>query len=91
MKINLPLRIKNPWFWVGIVGVMMTAAGVDKQAFTSWRLVWEGIVSVFMNPVQFSAVVLAVLGVFVDPTTAGIEDSEQALTYSEPKREARKK
>ncbi len=89
MKINLPLRIKNPWFWVGIVGVMMTAAGVDAQAFTSWRLVWEGIVSVFMNPVQFSAAVLAVLGVFVDPTTAGIEDSEQALTYSEPKRGAR--
>ena len=29
--------------------------------------------------------VLAILGVVTDPTTSGIADSEQALTYTEPK------
>lgn len=31
--------------------------------------------------------VLAILGVVTDPTTAGISDSKQALTYEEPKKE----
>ncbi len=29
--------------------------------------------------------VLCILGIVVDPTTTGIADSEQALTYDEPK------
>ncbi len=87
MKINLPVRIKNPWFWAGIVGVMITAAGLDPQTFTSWPSVLDGVISVLMNPVQLVAVVLAVIGVFVDPTTEGVEDSLQALTYLEPKKE----
>lgn len=84
MKINIPVRIKNPWFWVGIVGVIITATGIDPQTFTSWPAVLDGVISVLTNPVQLSAVVLAVLGVFVDPTTAGIEDSLRALTYQKP-------
>ncbi len=87
MKINIPVRMKNPWFWVGIVGVIITATGIDPQTFTSWTAVWNGIVSVLMNPVQLVAVVLAVLGVFVDPTTAGVEDSAKALTYTKPNKE----
>ncbi len=31
--------------------------------------------------------ILAMLGIVTDPTTAGVSDSEQALTYSEPKKE----
>ena len=30
--------------------------------------------------------VLAILGIVTDPTTAGVGDSAQALTYTEPKR-----
>ena len=30
--------------------------------------------------------VLAILGVVTDPTTKGITDSDQALTYTEPKK-----
>ena len=35
--------------------------------------------------------VLAILGVVTDPTTAGVGDSTQALTYTEPKTDAKKK
>lgn len=87
MKVNIPVRMKNPWFWVGVVSVAITAIGVDPQTFTSWSAVWEGIKAVLGNPVQLCTMCLAVLSVFIDPTTAGLSDSEKALTYSVPRKE----
>lgn len=84
MKVNIPVRMKNPWFWVGVVSVALTAIGVDPQTFTSWASVWEGIKMVLNNPVQLVTLCLAVLSVFIDPTTAGITDSDRALTYQKP-------
>ena len=86
MKVNVPVRFKNPWFWVGVVSVAITAIGVDPQTFTSWAAVWDGIKAVISNPVQLVTMCLAVLSVFIDPTTAGITDSETALTYTAPKK-----
>ena len=84
MKVNMLVRIKNPWFWIGVISVIITASGVDPQTFTSWQLVWEGIKAVVSNPVQLVAVLLAVLSVFVDPTTSGVTDSDRALEYKKP-------
>lgn len=84
MKINIPVRMKNPWFWVGVVSVALTAVGVDPQLFTSWGAVWDGVCAVLRNPVQLGAAALAVLAVFIDPTTSGITDSERALAYKRP-------
>ncbi len=69
-------RFKNPWFWVGVASVALTAIGVDPNTFTSWGAVWAGILSVLQNPVQLTTMCLAVLAVFVDPTTPGIGDGE---------------
>lgn len=87
MKVNIPVRMKNPWFWVGVISVAITAIGVDPQTFTSWSAVWEGIKGVLSNPVQLCTMCLAVLSVFIDPTTAGVTDSAAALTYVKPKKE----
>ena len=65
----------------------ITAIGVDPQTFTSWTAVWEGIKAVLGNPVQLVTMCLAILSVFVDPTTAGIGDSKTALGYDKPNRE----
>lgn len=86
MNMNIKVRVRNPWFWVGVVSVAITAIGVDPQTFTSWAAVWEGIKAVFSNPVQLVTMCLAVLSVFIDPTTAGITDSKTALTYTAPKK-----
>lgn len=88
MKVNIPVRMKNPWFWVGVASVAITAIGVDPQTFTSWAAVWEGIKAVLSNPVQLVTMCLAVLSVFIDPTTAGVSDSEKALTYSAPRKDS---
>lgn len=86
MSMNIKVRIKNPWFWVGVLSVAVTAIGVDPQTFTSWAAVWDGIKAVLSNPVQLVTMCLAVLSVFIDPTTAGVTDSETALTYAAPKK-----
>ena len=69
-------RFKNPWFWVGVASVALTAIGVDPQTFTSWSAVLDGILSVLSNPVQLVTMSLAVLAVFIDPNTPGLTDSE---------------
>lgn len=87
MKINIPVRFKNPWFWVGLVGAVLSAMGVSPEMFTSWATVWEAIVNLVSNPFMLGSVAMAILGIFVDPTTAGIGDSQRALTYSKPSKE----
>ena len=87
MKINLLVRCKNPWFWVGLGSTIFSAMGISPEMFTSWGAVWEAMVNMVSNPYMLVSVVLAVLGVFVDPTTAGISDSKRALSYKSPVKE----
>ena len=87
MKINIPVRMKNPWFWVSLLGVILTAMGVSPEMFTSWGTVIQAIRDLVNNPYMLFSVTLAVLGVFIDPTTAGVSDSKQAMTYVIPKKE----
>ena len=82
---NLKVRVKNPYFWIGLGGVILTAMGISADMLTSWAAVWDALVNLVSNPFMLGSVVIAVLGVVLDPTTAGIGDSEQAMTYSEPK------
>lgn len=86
MNINFKVRAKNPYFWVGLGGVILTAMGVSPETFTSWSVVWEQLAALVSNPFMLCSVVLAVMGVLVDPTTAGVVDSHLALTYTEPKK-----
>ena len=87
MKMNIKVRMKNPWFWVSLGGIILTARGVSADMFTSWQAVLDQAKALISNPFMLVSVALAVLGVFVDPTTAGVSDSAQALRYNEPKRD----
>ena len=87
MKINFIVREKNPWFWIGLGGTILAAMGVSPETFTSWGAVWDAIRALLSNPFQIGCVILAVLGVFIDPTTAGVGDSARALTYTTPNKE----
>lgn len=84
---NLKVRLKNPWFWVGLLGVILTAVGLEPEMFTSWSAVWQSLLTVVSNPYKLGCVAVAILGIFVDPTTAGLSDSERAKHYSKPYRE----
>lgn len=87
LKMNLPVRMQNIWFWIGLVGTILAAMNVSPEMFTSWDLLWQEVASLFSNPFRLGCVFLAVIGVFVDPTTAGIGDSQRALAYTKPNKE----
>ena len=84
MKLNLGVRAKNPWFWIGLAGVVLTAMGVSPEMLTSWQAVADAFWNLISNPFLLGSVAVALLGVLVDPTTAGMSDSERALTYATP-------
>lgn len=85
MKINWKVRMKNPYFWIGLLGVILAAMDVTPEMFTSWAVLVAQGKALFGNPYLLGSVVVAVLGVVFDPTTKGISDSDQAMTYQKPK------
>lgn len=84
MSINWRVRIKNKAFWVAIIPADLLLVQQVCAVFG---------VQLDFGPLQdqLTAIVgtvftlLAILGIVADPTTAGVGDSEQAMTYTEPK------
>lgn len=72
---NVASRLKNPWFWVGLAGVIFTAMGINPEMLTSWDAVVHSFKHLIGNPFMLGTVAFAILGVFVDPSTAGLSDS----------------
>lgn len=87
MKINWKVRIKNPYFWIGLLGIVLSAMGVSADMFTSWGVVVEQAKALISNPYMIGSVIMALLGAILDPTTAGITDSQRALKYNSPSQE----
>ena len=90
MKINWKIRFKNPQFIaqliVAIFIPILTYAGITAQDITSWAILLELIIDALSNPYVLLMVVVSVYNAVVDPTTTGLSDSQQALTYSAPKK-----
>ena len=67
-------RFKNPYFILGLLGVIFSAANINVETLTSWHLLWQGVINILGNPFLLASVTAAVLGVFVDPSTKGLRD-----------------
>lgn len=89
MKINWKVRIKNPYFWIqiGIAILMPILAymGLSVEDLTSWGKLGEILLSAISNPYVIGLVAVSVFNAIQDPTTKGLSDSENALSYTEPK------
>lgn len=86
MNINWKVRFKNPYFWLGLVAVILAAIGVSPESLTSWDILAGQIMELLNNPFAIGCVVVAMVGYVNDPTTETLSDSEQALTYAKPKK-----
>lgn len=90
MKINWIARVKNPVFWaeltMAILLPILTHMGMNWDDMTTWAALGEVLLSAVQNPVIVVAVAVSVWNAITDPTTAGLSDSAQALTYTEPKK-----
>lgn len=84
MKINWIVRIKNKAFWIALVPAVLLMIQVTASVF-GFTLDLGDLGNKLLDVVNAIFAVLAILGIVTDPTTAGISDSEQALTYDEPK------
>lgn len=76
MSGNLKNRLKNPYFWLGLGGVVFSAAGVDFNTLTSWSLLGQAFLNILANPVAVVAVAAAIIGVVVDPSSKGLKDNK---------------
>ena len=90
MKINWKVRFNNPMFYVQLVLSVLTPilaySGLTATDLTTWAKLGEVLVQAISNPYVLSLVVVSVYNALIDPTTSGIGDSEQALTYDTPKK-----
>lgn len=81
---NWTVRFKNKTFWITFIPAMLLLIQTVLALFGiewDYDLLNEQLLAI----VNALFVVLTILGVVVDPTTSGVTDSEQALTYEEPK------
>ncbi len=91
MNINWKVRVKNPTFWIGLMGViaspMLAYYGLSYADMTSWQSIGDVLSQFVTNPFLVGTVAMAVLsfiGVLADPTTKGVKDSARAMTYRQP-------
>ena len=83
-NINWEVRNKNKAFWVAFIPAVLLLVQVVAAVF-GFTLDLGELGNRLLDVVNAVFSVLAILGIVADPTTKGITDSTQALTYREPK------
>ncbi|MEH7503299.1 phage holin [Neobacillus drentensis] len=91
--INWKVRFKNRLWVVAFVSQLFLLAevllvGVHAAGLTNFQLT-EEIKGWILAVVNSVFALLSTIGVVQDPTTAGMEDSDRAKGYSEPKGEGK--
>lgn len=84
--INWKVRFKNKNFWIALIPAVLLLAQVVAAVF-GYTIDLGALGDKLLAVVNALFAVLTILGIVTDPTTAGIGDSKQALTYNEPKKE----
>ena len=59
-------KLKNPYFYISVIGLIFSAAGVDFNSLTTWYLLGKALLEIFNNPVSTLAVVTALIGIWAD-------------------------
>lgn len=86
MKINWTVRLKNKTFWLSVIPAALLLVQVVAAVF-GYTLDFGELGNRLLAVVNAAFALLSVLGVVTDPTTAGVSDSEQAMTYEKPKQQ----
>lgn len=78
MKINLKARLKNKTFVISVAVLIVSFVYKVLSLFDFVPSISENEIAEVIN---MGVDILALMGVFVDPTTKGISDSDRAMTY----------
>lgn len=90
-NINWEVRFKNPQFIIQIVvsifGPVLAYAGITAQDITSWAVLLDLLIDAVSNPYVLGTILVSLYNAVIDPTTKGLSDSNQALNYTEPRKD----
>lgn len=84
MKINWKVRISNKLFWLALIPAVLMVIQTVASVF-GFTLDLGDLGNKLVAVAEAVFLVLGIIGIVNDPTTAGIKDSTQALTYRKPK------
>ena len=84
MKINWIVRLKYKAFWVAIIPAILLLAQQICALF-GVELNIAGLSDQLIAIVGTAFSVLTLVGIVNDPTVASLSDSEQVMTYTEPR------
>ena len=85
MKINWKVRLKNKSFWLALIPALLL---LIQQVCAMFGLTLDlvPIQEQLLGIIGTVFTLLALFGIVNDPTTTGVSDSSQALTYQKPKK-----
>lgn len=85
MNINWKVRIKNKNFWIALIPAILL---LIQTVLVPFGYKWDfGVLGQQLTAIINAAfAVLSILGVVNDPTTEGVSDSAQAMSYDSPKK-----
>ena len=81
MKVNWKVRFKNKTWLSMFISLIVGFTFNILKMFDVFPAITENTV---MNIINEVLTFLGLIGVLVDPTTAGLSDSNRAMTYVEP-------
>lgn len=86
MKINWKVRIKQKVFWLAIIPMVLM---LIEQVLRVFGIVvnFGELGNQLKDIIESVFFILGLIGIVNDPTTAGLTDSKQALTYEVPKKD----
>ena len=84
--INWTVRFKNKTFWLAVIPAMLLLIQTVAAVF-GYTLDLGELGDKLLAVVNAVFGVLVILGVVTDPTTSGVSDSAQVMTYETPKKD----
>ena len=81
--INWKVRIRNKLFWVEVIPAIALVIQAVAAVF-GWAIDLTTLTGKLIGVVDAVFALLVILGVVVDPTTAGVGDSKRAMEYTDP-------
>ncbi len=82
--VNTTVRVRNKTFWLTLIPAIFLLVQAVAAPF-GYQFDFVVLNQQLAAIINAAFAVLAILGVVNDPTTAGISDSSQAMTYVEPR------
>lgn len=83
-KINWLVRIKNKNWWIALIPAVLWLIQAIAAVF-GYTLDFGDLGNRLKAVVEAVFGVLVLMGITIDPTTAGLSDSERAMQYDEPR------